>query len=78
MFLAFGNLNNGVSNYGLSYVNGNNTLSNTNWNYLGRLSGYIILYTCSIFISADKIDQNRPLGLVGERTPKFLDPERYI
>ena len=34
--LAFGNLNNGVANGGLSYLNGNNDLSNTNWNIVAR------------------------------------------
>lgn len=32
---AFGNLNNGA-NAGLSCVNGNNSLTNTNWNIGGR------------------------------------------
>ena len=36
-YVAFGNLNNGA-NAGLSYVNGNNGLTNRNWNYLPRLS----------------------------------------
>lgn len=35
--LAFGNLNNGLGNGGLSYLNGNNAVSNANWNYLARL-----------------------------------------
>lgn len=35
--LAFGNLNNGSGNGGLSYLNGNNGLGNANWNYLARL-----------------------------------------
>lgn len=35
--VAFGNLNNGA-NDGLSYLNGNNGLTNANWNYLPRLS----------------------------------------
>ena len=37
--LAFGNLNNGVGNAGLSCLNGNNALSNANWNILARTSG---------------------------------------
>ena len=36
--LAFGNLNNGSGNGGLSYLNGNNDLGNTNWNILARIS----------------------------------------
>ena len=36
-WLAFGNLNNGLTNGGLSYVNGNNGLTNTNWNIGGRI-----------------------------------------
>nr|DAI41639.1 MAG TPA: hypothetical protein [Caudoviricetes sp.] len=36
--LAFGNLNNGTANGGLSCLNGNNGLSNSWWNYLARLS----------------------------------------
>lgn len=35
---ALGNLNNGA-NAGLWYVNGNNTLTNTNWNIGSRQSG---------------------------------------
>ena len=31
-YVAFGNLNHGA-NAGLSYVNGNNGLTNRNWNY---------------------------------------------
>lgn len=37
--LAFGNLNNGSTNGGLSYLNGNNDLGNANWNILARKSG---------------------------------------
>ena len=37
-WLAFGNLDNGSANGGLSYLNGNNTLGNVNWNILARLS----------------------------------------
>ena len=33
---AFGNLNNGTGNAGLSAVNGNNGLSNANWNIVAR------------------------------------------
>lgn len=40
-WLAFGNLNNGVGNSGLSCLNGNNALSNANWNILARKSGII-------------------------------------
>jgi len=36
--LAFGNLNNGAANGGLSAFNGNNGLSNANWNILARTS----------------------------------------
>jgi len=36
VFRAFGNLNNGSEHAGLSCVNGNNTVSNVNWNYAGR------------------------------------------
>ena len=36
--LRFGNLNNGTENAGLSYLNGNNDLSNSRWNYLARHS----------------------------------------
>ncbi|MCD8208346.1 MAG: hypothetical protein LUD72_10450 [Bacteroidales bacterium] len=32
-WLACGNLNNSVANAGLSALNGNNALSNSNWNY---------------------------------------------
>lgn len=39
LWLAFGNLNNGA-NAGLSYLNGNNGLTNANWNYLRRISIY--------------------------------------
>ena len=44
-WLAFGNLNNGSANGGLSYLNGNNGLSNANWNILARLSCKNIPYT---------------------------------
>lgn len=37
LFLAFGTLNN-WSNAGLFYCNGNNGLSNANWDILARLS----------------------------------------
>lgn len=37
-FLLFGNLNNGVGNYGLSYANVNNGLTNANWNIASRPS----------------------------------------
>lgn len=37
-WLAFGDLDNGSANGGLSYLNGNNGLSNANWNILARLS----------------------------------------
>lgn len=37
-WLAFGNLDNGSANGGLSYLNGNNSLGNANWNILARLS----------------------------------------
>ena len=33
---AFANLNNGSGNGGLSALNGNNGLSNANWNIAGR------------------------------------------
>ena len=46
--LARGNLNNGVTNGGLSYVNGNNSLSNANWNYGARIS---VNYFPILFIS---------------------------
>ena len=36
-WLLFGNLNNGSGNAGLSAGNGNNDLSNANWNIAGRL-----------------------------------------
>ena len=36
--LLFGNLNNGVGNYGLSYANVNNGLTNANWNIASRSS----------------------------------------
>ena len=36
LWLAFGNLNNGTANGGLSYLNGNNALSNANWNIVAR------------------------------------------
>ena len=39
--LRFGNLNNGSENAGLSYLNANNDLSNSRWNYLGRHSELI-------------------------------------
>lgn len=41
-WLAFGNLNNGVGNAGLSCLNGNNALSNANWNILARNSGKLM------------------------------------
>lgn len=41
LWLAFGNLNNGSGNASLSCLNGNNGLSNGNWNYLARLSDTI-------------------------------------
>ncbi len=37
MFYGLGNLNNGA-NAGLWYVNGNNALTNVNWNIGSRLS----------------------------------------
>lgn len=36
LWQAFGNLNNGTGNAGLSAVNGNNALSNANWNIVAR------------------------------------------
>ena len=41
-WLGFGNLNNGSGNAGLSALNGNNTLGNANWNYLARISEYLL------------------------------------
>jgi len=38
-WLRFGNLNNGLTNAGLSCCNGNNALSNANWNIGGRIFG---------------------------------------
>ena len=37
-FRCFGTLNNGSEHAGLSCVNGNNNVSNVNWNYAGRPS----------------------------------------
>ena len=51
-WLAFGNLNNGTANGGLSYLNGNNGLSNANWNFLARISDIEALP----ILSEDKID----------------------
>ena len=66
-YVAFGNLNNGA-NAGLSYVNGNNGLTNRNWNYLPRLSENLSskkkYYDCSI-LSAEKIE-SKSRRLVGE------------
>ena len=45
--LAFGNLNNGLGNGGLSYLNGNNAPSNANWNILGRI--YVINILSKLF-----------------------------
>lgn len=42
LFLSLGNLNYG-SNAGLAYCNGNNWLSNANWNILARQSDLIFL-----------------------------------
>ncbi len=36
-WLRFGNLNNGLTNAGLSCGNGNNGLGNANWNIGGRI-----------------------------------------
>ena len=36
-WLRFGNLNNGLTNAGLSAGNGNNGLGNANWNIGGRI-----------------------------------------
>lgn len=36
LWLAFGNLNNGSGNAGLSYLNGNNDLGNARWNIFAR------------------------------------------
>jgi hypothetical protein len=47
--LAFGNLNNGSGNAGLSYLNGNNTLSNGRWNYVARLSCFDS-QTCGMYV----------------------------
>lgn len=38
LWLALGNLNNGLTNTGLSCANANNGLSNANWNIGGRHS----------------------------------------
>lgn len=43
-FLFFGNLNNGTANAGLFCENGNNDLSNANWNILARLSKIYQIY----------------------------------
>lgn len=36
LLYVFGNLNNGVTNNGLSYANVNNGLTNANWNIVSR------------------------------------------
>ena len=65
--LAFGNLNNGTGNGGLSYLNGNNALSNTNWNILSRLSQNCLkILLHYIILTAVKIG-SRTNGLVGKR-----------
>ena len=56
LWLAFGNLNNGA-NAGLSYLNGNNALTNGNWNYLARLSKQLSKFILRLHIlSAEKIE----------------------
>lgn len=43
LWQALGNLNNGLTNTGLSCANANNGLTNANWNIGGRHSGLSIL-----------------------------------
>lgn len=57
--LCFGNLNNGTANAGLFCENGNNALSNANWNILARLSFKLSIYLIKlyyVFHAAAKID----------------------
>lgn len=45
-WLAFGNLNNGTGNAGLSNLNGNNSLGNANWNIAARHSDLLFYALC--------------------------------
>ena len=62
-WLAYGNLNNGA-NAGLSYLNGNNGLSNANWNYLARLSKELSLFIFAIVYPrcGETGEQERPVS----------------
>lgn len=84
--LAFGNLNNGVGNSGLSCLNGNNGLSVAIWNFLARQSGIIYLHCMAAAENssrrqlpshpAGKID-NKNTGAGRKRTPLIV-PERLL
>ena len=74
-FLLFGNLNNGVGNYGLSYANVNNALSNANWNIASRPSVnsanvFLLYITRTKYIRAAAKIGSYTTGLVGKRTSR--------
>ncbi len=89
---AFGNLNNGVANAGVSCVVGTNALSNSNWNRSSRFSvkSYLYLVHCKAAVeksgSSGEIPSpyrkvkltERTTGLVGKRKPRPVTERYYM
>lgn len=76
-WLAFGYLNNGSGNGGLSNLNGNNSLGNANWNILARISEIIRFSFLHAICAAAKIKREYT-GRVGEEPITRSFSERVI